>query len=77
MDADVAGNLHAFTEVCGEVGRMLTFRNWLGTHDADRDLYEKTKPELAALTWADVQGYADAKSQVVERILRRARGSPL
>lgn len=74
---EIAGNLHVFTEGCGEVDRMVTFRNWLRTHHADRDLYEKTKHELGARTWGDVQNYADAKSQVVEEILRRARDSPL
>jgi GrpB-like predicted nucleotidyltransferase (UPF0157 family) len=40
-------------------------------------LYETSKRELAARTWKHVQNYADAKSEVVENILTRARGTPL
>ena len=74
---DIKGNLHVFSEGCDEIDRMLTFRNWLRTHDDDRNLYERTKHELAARTWSDVQNYADAKSEVIEEILLRARGSSL
>jgi GrpB-like predicted nucleotidyltransferase (UPF0157 family) len=38
----------------------------------DRDLLNAFKPELAALRWAYMQDYADAKSAVVQQILRRA-----
>jgi GrpB-like predicted nucleotidyltransferase (UPF0157 family) len=52
--------------------RMLGFRNWLRTHDDDRDLYESTKRCLAAQEWQFIQDYADAKSEVVEDIRIRA-----
>ena len=58
---DINGNLHVFSAGCDEIDRMLTFRNWLRTHDADRGLYETTKRELATQTWNHVQDYADAK----------------
>ena len=45
---------------------MVGFRDWLRTHDDDRDLYERTKRELAAKEWQYVQNYADAKTVVVE-----------
>jgi GrpB-like predicted nucleotidyltransferase (UPF0157 family) len=51
---------------------MVGFRDWLRTHPDDRDLYERTKRELAARTWRHVQHYADAKSEVVEEIIARA-----
>jgi GrpB-like predicted nucleotidyltransferase (UPF0157 family) len=51
---------------------MLLMRDWLRTHDDDRELYEKTKRELAQRTWKYVQNYADAKTSVVEAILARA-----
>jgi GrpB-like predicted nucleotidyltransferase (UPF0157 family) len=54
---------------------MLAFRNWLRINDDDRELYERTKQELAARTWKHVQNYADAKSAVVGEILGRALGS--
>ena len=51
---------------------MVGFRDWLRTHDDDRELYERTKRELAAREWQYVQHYADAKTVVVEEIIARA-----
>jgi GrpB-like predicted nucleotidyltransferase (UPF0157 family) len=65
-------NLHVFPPDCPEVERMLRFRDHLRRDAADRDLYEGTKRELAQREWKYVQHYADAKSDVVEDILRRA-----
>lgn len=65
-------NLHVFSPGCVEIERMVGFRDWLRTHDDDRQLYESTKRRLAAREWAFVQDYADAKSDVVEEIRIRA-----
>jgi len=65
-------NLHVFAAGCEEIDRMLAFRDHLRTNDADRELYERTKRELASRHWAYVQDYADAKSKVVEQIVARA-----
>jgi GrpB-like predicted nucleotidyltransferase (UPF0157 family) len=54
---------------------MLAFRDWLRTHDEDRELYLSAKRELATREWKYVQYYADAKSAVVEQILERALSS--
>ncbi len=70
---DIDGNLHVFSRGCPEIDRMLMFRDWLRLHADDRDLYEAIKHELAARTWKYVQNYADAKSEVVDDILSRAR----
>jgi GrpB-like predicted nucleotidyltransferase (UPF0157 family) len=72
------GNLHVFSDGCGEIERMLSFRDWLRAHDEDRILYEGVKRELAARTWKFTQNYADAKSSVVQEIMSRAleKGSP-
>ena len=51
---------------------MLAFRDWLRTHDEDRELYLNAKRDLAAREWKFVQNYADAKSAVVTEILERA-----
>jgi GrpB-like predicted nucleotidyltransferase (UPF0157 family) len=67
-------NLHVFPTDCDEVSRMVRFRDWLRTHDDDRDLYARTKEVLAARRWERVQDYADAKSAVVAEILARASG---
>ena len=65
-------NLHVFPQGCEEVERMLRFRDRLRTHPEDRELYERTKRELAAQEWKYVQNYADAKSAVVTEILKHA-----
>ena len=65
-------NLHTFSPGSPEIARMVGFRDWLRTHPDDRDLYERTKRDLAARTWAYVQNYADAKTAVVEAIAARA-----
>jgi GrpB-like predicted nucleotidyltransferase (UPF0157 family) len=69
-DTDV--NLHVFSEGCVELDRMVGFRDRLRAHPDDRDLYERTKRELATRTWRHVQHYADAKTGVVEEIIARA-----
>jgi len=69
---DIKANLHVFSEGCEEVKRMLTFRDWLRTHENDKGLYEKSKHRLARQTWKYTQHYADAKTEVVQEILRRA-----
>jgi GrpB-like predicted nucleotidyltransferase (UPF0157 family) len=70
--ADPNVNLHVFSAGCVEIDRMLAFRDHLRTNEADRELYERTKRELAAREWAYVQDYADAKTEVVEQIVARA-----
>ena len=51
---------------------MVAFRDWLRTHPEDLALYEGEKRRLAARTWAYVQDYANAKSEVVQAIMARA-----
>ncbi len=65
-------NLHVFGDGCPEVRQMVGFRDWLRAHPEDRDLYETAKRTLAAREWAIVQDYADAKTDVVMEIKRRA-----
>ena len=69
---DPSVNLHVFSADCTEIDRMPRFRDHLRTNEADRQLYERTKLELAAREWAYVQDYADAKGDVVEEIIARA-----
>jgi GrpB-like predicted nucleotidyltransferase (UPF0157 family) len=68
--------VHVFTVGSPEVERMLLFRDWLRTRSDERELYERTKRELAARRWDYIQDYADAKSSVIEEILSRARAGP-
>jgi GrpB-like predicted nucleotidyltransferase (UPF0157 family) len=69
---DTAINLHVHAPGSPEVDRNLRFRDHLRADDADRELYERTKRELAARNWSYMQQYADAKSDVVEEILARS-----
>jgi GrpB-like predicted nucleotidyltransferase (UPF0157 family) len=68
-------NLHVYSFGCPEIDRMLMFRDWLRSDDADRELYERTKRELAKRTWKYVQDYADSKTSVVEEIVARANAA--
>jgi GrpB-like predicted nucleotidyltransferase (UPF0157 family) len=72
-DFDPAVQVHVFSVGAVEVERMLLFRDWLRSRSEDRELYERTKRELAVRRWEYVQDYADAKSSIVEEIILRAR----
>jgi GrpB-like predicted nucleotidyltransferase (UPF0157 family) len=68
-DTDI--NLHVFTVGSPEIDKQVRFRDWLRTHPEDRDLYLRTKRDLAARRWKYTQHYADAKTQVIEDIMAR------
>lgn len=69
-DTDI--NLHVFSAGAVEVERMLRFRDRLRVDPGDRELYARTKRELARRPWRHVREYAEAKSEVVTVILGRA-----
>ena len=71
-----AVNLHVFSAGCPETDRMLRFRDHLRTSTADRELYARTKRELAGRNWKYMQQYADAKTEVVGEIMARATAAP-
>lgn len=73
-DTDV--NLHTFTARASEIDKMLLFRDWLRSHDDERERYQLAKLELATKRWAVTQDYADAKTDVVHEILARAGWRP-
>jgi GrpB-like predicted nucleotidyltransferase (UPF0157 family) len=68
-------NLHVFGPDSPEIPRMLAFRDWLRANDDERDLYGDAKRELAARRWDYLQRYADAKGEVIEAIIARARAA--
>ena len=65
-------NLHVFSEGTPEIDRMLLFRDRLRADEGERELYERTKRELARKDWRFMQNYADAKTPIVEEIIARA-----
>jgi GrpB-like predicted nucleotidyltransferase (UPF0157 family) len=72
-DTDV--NLHVYSPGAPEIDRLVRFRDFLRSNDAERERYERRKRELATRSWRYVQHYADAKSGVVESILERAEAA--
>jgi GrpB-like predicted nucleotidyltransferase (UPF0157 family) len=72
---DPAVNLHVFAAGSPEAERMLLFRDRLRSDPEELERYALAKRALASRTWAVVQDYADAKSEVVEGIIARARAS--
>lgn len=66
-------HVHVFSPGCPEIKRYLTFRHRLRTNLADRQLYERTKQELAKKEWPDMNAYAEAKSEVIEKIIEAAQ----
>jgi len=70
---DRKANIHVVSRGCIEIERWLTFRDRLRSDAGDRELYASTKRELARQRWRDTNAYADAKSDVIERIIARAR----
>lgn len=67
-------NLHVFGPGSSAIDEHVLFRDHLRANDADRELYESTKRELATREWRHVQDYADAKTAVVQAVMARARG---
>ena len=63
-------NLHVFSTGCEEAERMTAFRDRLKTNEKDRLMYADTKKRLAAQDWKYVQEYADAKSEVIQKIFK-------
>jgi len=68
-------NLHVFTQGSEEIRKHLMLRDWLLANEADRELYARSKRSLASKKWKYVQNYADAKTEIIEAILERAKAS--
>lgn len=67
-------NLHVFcrSRASEEIERILGFRDWLRTHDEDRDHYAAVKRDLARRRWKYVQNYADAKTEIIKELHKNA-----
>ncbi|MBI5800240.1 MAG: GrpB family protein [Verrucomicrobia bacterium] len=68
-------HVHIYSAACPEIERNLTFRDRLRSDARDRQLYEEKKRELAAQPWPDMDAYAAAKTEIVERIIATARST--
>lgn len=69
-------HVHVYSAGCPEIERYLTFRDRLRRHTEDRSRYERTKRELAAKEWPDMNAYAEAKTEVIESIIAASRTEP-
>ena len=65
-------HLHVFSAGSPEIERYLLLREQLRENEEDRELYARTKRELASRNWPSMQHYAEAKTGVIEGILARA-----
>lgn len=69
-------NLHVFPRTAPEPTRHLLFRDWLRSHDDDRERYARVKRRLAASTVADPAAYNLAKNEVIDAIYARVFAVP-
>jgi GrpB-like predicted nucleotidyltransferase (UPF0157 family) len=65
-------HVHVFSSGSSEVACVLMFRDQLRRDPNDRRLYEETKRRLAADSWPNMDAYAEAKTEVIERIISAA-----
>lgn len=63
-------HVHVYSAGCPEIERNLIFRDRLRQNNDDRKRYEQTKRELAAREWLDMNEYANAKTEVIENVIR-------
>jgi GrpB-like predicted nucleotidyltransferase (UPF0157 family) len=64
-------NLHVWSPGGIEPQRHAAFRDWLRTHDADREAYGALKTELAGRGFGDVMDYNNHKAALVYDLYER------
>lgn len=69
-----AAHVHLWRTGDPEIRRHLLFRDWLRTNGDAQSVYEAEKRRLAARDWPTQNDYAQAKSPVIDAILKRAKG---
>jgi GrpB-like predicted nucleotidyltransferase (UPF0157 family) len=72
---DIDINLHVFSAGTSVPERMLRFRDWLRSNEADRKKYAQVKRSLAKNKWQHVQHYADTKTAIVREIMNWANAA--
>jgi GrpB-like predicted nucleotidyltransferase (UPF0157 family) len=66
-------HVHVYPYCSLEIERLLTFRDRLRESPEARWFYAETKRKLATQPWADMDAYAEAKTEAIEHILATAR----
>lgn len=67
-------HVHVYRDGDPAVDAYLLLRDRLRTHAGDRALYESVKEHLMTRAWDDMNAYSEAKTEVIQGILDRARG---
>jgi GrpB-like predicted nucleotidyltransferase (UPF0157 family) len=65
-------HIHAFQSDSPHVERHLLFRDYMRTHEKERQAYSDLKLELVKQYRFDPAGYSDAKNDFIQRIDRQA-----
>jgi GrpB-like predicted nucleotidyltransferase (UPF0157 family) len=65
-------HVHVFSPESPEIERYLLLRDYLRANEVDRELYARTKRDLARRDWPSMDHYAEAKTEVIEGIIRAA-----
>ncbi|MDY0914826.1 GrpB family protein [Rathayibacter festucae] len=68
-------HVHLYGRGDPAIDEYLLLRDHLRRDPADRELYEATKRSLMERSWADMNAYSDAKTEVIEAIKARARAA--
>lgn len=66
-------HVHILEQGDEQIEEYLLFRDRLRADETDRGLYARTKRQLAARDWPDMNAYADAKTEVISQIKEHAR----
>ena len=65
--------VHVWADADPEIERYLAFRDRLRQSPEDRAAYERVKRDLATRAWTDVNEYAEAKGELIESIIAKAK----
>ncbi len=65
-------HVHVYSSGSSEIDRHLLLRDRLREDEVDRELYARTKRDLASRDWPSRQHYAEATTEVIEGIIARA-----
>jgi len=66
-------HIHVYRSGDQAITDYLDLRDWLRIDASDRSLYADVKRDLAQRTWSDMNHYAEAKTDVIQQVLGRAR----
>jgi GrpB-like predicted nucleotidyltransferase (UPF0157 family) len=65
-------HVHVYSSGSPEIDRYVLLRDRLREDEEDRELYARTKRDLASRDWPSMDHYAEAKTEVIEGIIARA-----